>query len=355
LPTVGPSASAISSDAKGTQLADGYVFLSLTSDMAKTLAQFQPASFSSRFGSVRPPPVQRLGVGDVLSVTLFEAGQGSLFPSQNGARVTFTMTVGSSGDISIPYAGSIRARGRTPRQLEHAIVAALTGKAVQPQAVVVVTKPISSTVVVGGDVKRPGRQPISPAGTRILDAVADAGGAVGKSFDTRIKLVRHGHSGEVMMQDLVDRPHDNVYVHPGDELFLVHQPQVLLAFGAVSKPGEVPFSVQRMSLLDALAKTGGLSAIRAEGAVFLFRFEPKHVADALAPNQAARFGARVPTVFTLDMRDPNAFFIAKSVQVHDRDVLYVSTSPSVDLQNFLTLINSGVSSAYFVGTTATAF
>ena len=355
LPTGGPSASAVASDAKGTELAKGYVFLPMTAAAAETLAHFQPASFSSRFGSMSPPPVQRIGVGDVLSITLFEAGQGSLFPSQNGARVTFTMTVGSAGDISIPYAGSIRANGRTPRQLEQAIVSALTGKAVQPQAVVIVTEPISSSVVVGGDVKKPGRQPISPAGTRILDAVANAGGAAGQSFDTRIKLVRHGHSGEVMMQDLVDRPHDNVFVHPGDELYLVHQPKVLLAFGAVNKPGEVPFKTQKMTMIDALAKTGGLSSVQAQGAVFLFRVVPKRVAEALAPDQVARFGEHVPVVFTLNMRDPNAFFIAKSIQVHDRDVLYIATSPSVGIQNFLNILNSGFSSAYYIGNAAVTF
>jgi len=352
LPTIGPKVSTIKAEAKGDETAAGYALVPLTSQVADLLATFEPASFASRFGSQQPPPVQRIGVGDVLTVTLFEAGEGSLFPSQNGARVTFTMTVGSKGEISIPYAGAIRARGRTPRELEHAIVTALTGKAVQPQAVVIVSEPVSSTVVVGGDVKKPGRQPISPAGTRILDAIANSGGTVGQAFDTRIRLVRHGRTGEVMMQALVDHPKDNVYVRPGDELYVVHQPEVLLAFGAVNRPGEVPFTTRTMSLMDALAKTGGLAALQAEGNVFLFRFEPKHIADTIAPVQSARFSGQVPMVFQLNMRDPQAFFIAKKVQVRDRDILYVGTAPSVDLQNFLSVINSGVSSAYFAATAA---
>ena len=44
--------------------------------------------------------------------------------------------VGSDGAISIPYAGRIKAAGRTPQQIEHTIEQRLADKALDPQALV---------------------------------------------------------------------------------------------------------------------------------------------------------------------------------------------------------------------------
>jgi polysaccharide export outer membrane protein len=66
-----------------------------------------------------------------VSVTIFEAEAGGLFiPSEAGARpgnfVTLPdQTVDSSGNITVPYAGTIRAAGRTPSEVQRAIIEAL--------------------------------------------------------------------------------------------------------------------------------------------------------------------------------------------------------------------------------------
>ena len=81
----------------------------------------------------RPPPPVKLGVGDVVSVTIFEAEPGGLFiPSEPGARpgnfVTLpTQVVDNNGNITVPYAGTIRALGRTPSEVQEAINQALGG------------------------------------------------------------------------------------------------------------------------------------------------------------------------------------------------------------------------------------
>jgi len=79
----------------------------------------------------RPPPRITLGVGDVVSVTIFEAEPGGLFiPSEPGARpgnfVTLpNQVVDTNGNITVPYAGTIRALGRTPSEVQEAINEAL--------------------------------------------------------------------------------------------------------------------------------------------------------------------------------------------------------------------------------------
>jgi protein involved in polysaccharide export with SLBB domain len=87
------------------------------------------ASASNVFS--RPPPRITLGIGDVVSVTIFEAEPGGLFiPSEPGARpgnfVTLpNQVVDTNGNITVPYAGTIRALGRTPSEVQEAINEAL--------------------------------------------------------------------------------------------------------------------------------------------------------------------------------------------------------------------------------------
>jgi protein involved in polysaccharide export with SLBB domain len=79
----------------------------------------------------RPPSEIRLGMGDVVSITIFEAAAGGLFiPSDAGARPGNFVTlpnqiVDSKGNVTVPYAGTIRAAGRTPSELQQAIIDAL--------------------------------------------------------------------------------------------------------------------------------------------------------------------------------------------------------------------------------------
>jgi polysaccharide export outer membrane protein len=81
----------------------------------------------------RPPPQITLGIGDVVSVTIFEAEPGGLFvPSEPATRpgnfVTLpSQVVDTNGNITVPYAGTIRARGRTPAEVQEAINEALSG------------------------------------------------------------------------------------------------------------------------------------------------------------------------------------------------------------------------------------
>lgn len=81
----------------------------------------------------RPPPRITLDIGDVVSVTIFEAEPGGLFiPSEPGARpgnfVTLpNQVVDTNGNITVPYAGTIRALGRTPSEVQEAINEALRG------------------------------------------------------------------------------------------------------------------------------------------------------------------------------------------------------------------------------------
>jgi hypothetical protein len=63
-----------------------------------------------------------------VGVTIFEASSGGLFiPAEAGVRPGNFITlpnqaVDHDGNISVPYAGTIRAKGRTPTEVQKALV-----------------------------------------------------------------------------------------------------------------------------------------------------------------------------------------------------------------------------------------
>jgi polysaccharide export outer membrane protein len=75
----------------------------------------------------------------------------------------------------VPYAGAIRAKGRTPAEVQAAIVAALKDRALEPQAVVTLADQRASLITVLGDGVGSLRFPASASGERILDTIARAG------------------------------------------------------------------------------------------------------------------------------------------------------------------------------------
>ena len=138
------------------------------------------------------------GVGDVLGITIFEAGAGGLFTAPGGAAtpgnyVTLpNQAVDNRGNISVPYAGTLRAKGRTAIEVQQAIVDALKDSALKPQAVVSLVDQRSSSYSVLGAVGGAGRFAVSASGERLLDAIARAGGLSGPGNESWVMLEREG-------------------------------------------------------------------------------------------------------------------------------------------------------------------
>lgn len=339
LPASGPTTEQIDPPSVSNTAIKDYLLVDLNQRVVDVLSQYRAAPFSKRFAAPQPAPGQIVGVGDVLSVQLFEAGQGGLFSSDLGARVALTQRVDSDGSITVPYAGRISAAGAGPQTVEKRIVAALEGRAIQPQALVQITETVSRSFVVNGEVGKPGRFPITAAGDRVLDAIATAGGAKNELFQTRVTLVRGSSQASAIMKTLVDNPADNVFVQPGDRVYLTKDPELFLAFGAVPQPGPIMFDLERISLLEAVGKAGGLMDQRSDpGALFVFRYEPASAARAIRPDYDGRFGERVPMVYRVNLRDPAAYFYAKAFVVRDKDVLYVANAKLSELQKFLSIL-----------------
>ena len=97
------------------------------------------------------------------------------------------------------------------------IVSSLKSKAMQPQALVQISKSVSNTVTVTGDVTGGGVVPLSPKGTRILEVIAYAGGIRAPAYETLVSLTRNDVTATVPFAAIITAdPNENVYVRPGD-------------------------------------------------------------------------------------------------------------------------------------------
>lgn len=239
----------------------------------------------------------------------------------------------------MPYAGAVAAAGHTPSEVQQQIVDKLANRAIEPQAVVALVDQRTSLISVLGEVNAPSRFPANAAGEKILDAIARAGGPKGQGFDTWVMLERNGRRGVVPFGALVYEPANNVYALPNDTIYVYREPQTFLAFGASGQQGQFNFDAWRISLAEAVGKAGGLNDTMADPAsVFLYRGEPREVAVKLGIDVSQYATPMIPIIYSVNFRDPSGYFLATKMQVRNKDVLFASNAPAVEVAKFLQYI-----------------
>ena len=350
LPSAGPSADAIEAGASTASLP--YTLVKLTPQVIDVVGDRGASEIAATFGDRRPPPEIRFGVGDIVTITIFEANAGGLFiPQEAGSRAGNFVTlpnepIDTSGNISVPYGGSLRAAGKTPTEVEREIVAALKNRAIDPQAVVALATQNTSLISVLGEVNTPNRFPAQPAGEHLLDAITRAGGIKDQGYDTWVVLERKGTRAAAPFRELIANPANNVWVWPNDTIYVFQQPQTFLAFGASGQQGQFPFGDWHISLAEAVAKAGGLLDVQADPAsVYLYRCEPREIAEKVGVDVTNQPGPMVPVIYNVSFQDPAGYFLATKMQMRDKDIIFAANAASVQLSKFINLLNAAASTA----------
>jgi polysaccharide export outer membrane protein len=351
LPSSGPFGRQIKAEQPVDESSLPYSLVKVTPEVVSVLAE-NTGKLTVAFADREPPREIRFGIGDVVSVTIFEAAAGGLFiPTEAGVRpgnfvALPNQSVDSRGNISVPYAGPIRAKDRTPAEVQQAIADALKNRAIEPQAVVALIDQRTSLISVLGEVNSPVRYPANAAGERLLDAITRAGGPKGQGFDTWVMVERNGKQATVPFGALVYEPSNNIYVHPYDTVYVYREPQTFVAFGATGQQGQFNFEAWRVSVAEAVAKSGGLNDTLADPtSVFLYRGETRAVAARLGIDVRRFTTPIIPVVYNFNLRDPSTYFLASKMMIRNKDVVYTSNAQAVEtakLLNYIRLITATV-------------
>lgn len=337
-----------------------YALIDINSAVLNYLGDTTSTTIAGSFGGGKGGiPSLPLGVGDVIQVSVFESQAGGLFiPADAGSRPGNYITlpqqsIDREGNITVPYAGKIRASGRFIDEVQKEIEERLANRAIEPQIMISRLTIRSAQVAVLGDVNNAAKIQISEGGSRILDVISEAGGLSAPNVESYVTLTRRGRSARISYNHLIATPAENIYVAPNDTIIVERERRTYMAFGASGANGRFEFEDADLKLADALGKAGGLLDSRADPAqVYIYRTVSRELLVKLGANVSKFRGEAVPVVFRANLRDPSTFFVASKFPMQHGDIIYVTNSTATELYKFLDLVGSVPSTAADVSANA---
>ncbi|MEO6895362.1 MAG: polysaccharide export protein EpsE [Caldimonas sp.] len=246
------------------------------------------------FGQIAPRSEATLGVGDVVKITVFQ-----------NPDLSVEARISENGQINFPLVGNISVGGLTVSAAEQKIQKALRdgGFVLKPQVSIQTVAIKSSQISILGQVGKPGRYPIEIVGSKVSEMIAAAGGVTPAGADVVTLVGNRGGKPVKLDIDLpailqAGRADLDVVVENGDIIYVDRAPTFYM-YGEVQHPGQLRLE-RNMSLLQALASAGGLSARGTDRGIKVHRKDANGVEK----------------VFELKMNDP----------VQRDDVIYVRES-----------------------------
>lgn len=353
VPTDGPLKSDVIRDATKDISTNSFVYDVVDVDLtiANYVASYKPVALEKMFGFGGPASTPVIGVGDGLSINIFEAGPDGLFSSAEQKQVTIGVVVQPDGYAAIPYVGSFKFAGKTLETARRGIKAALEGKAVEPDVIITLAGNSSRTVSINGSVASASVVSLGLQGEQLTEVIAKAGGPTKAPYDSYVSLTRGKKTSKVLFQTLIDNPRENIYAKPGDQIFVTYDPQSFTALGSVGKVGQIPFNAANLTVIEAAALAGGSDGNLADPqGYFVFRYENDRIArmvlgekrfnDSIRRGMYPNRDGGYPIVYRIDMTKPQSYLLGQTFPVNNKDVVYLSRHPATDLLKFLRLVST---------------
>ncbi|XKE47217.1 polysaccharide biosynthesis/export family protein [Halomonas organivorans] len=260
----------------------------------------------------------RIGKGDVLNITVYDHPELTIPAGGERSAVESGNSVHQDGTIFYPYVGRVQVEGKTVAEVRHIISRRLAEYIAEPQVEVRVAAFNSQDVLVTGEVREPGRLPITNVPMTLLDAIGMSGGLNPEANWHGVQLTRDGETRTISLYDMLNRGNlsQDLLLKDGD---VMHVPdlgdQKVFVMGEVGEPQALPMGRSRMTLTEALSRAGSFNEAQADASgIFVFRRNLQRQ-DKLA------------TVYQLDARNAAAMVLGTQFRLEPTDVVYVTTTP----------------------------
>ncbi|CAG9270807.1 Sugar ABC transporter substrate-binding protein [Paraburkholderia unamae] len=318
----------------------------------ETVKRFQEARLKQQQQQVdllsAVPQPYAIGAGDVLQIVVWDhpelaaalgtsQWQGSTRPGDPNAG----FVVDQSGDLTFPYAGTMRVAGLRAEDVQRRLTAALGRYFVKPQVTVRMASYRAYEIYVDGEVRNPGVVAVNDVPMSLYEAISRSGGFSDTADQSDLVLVRGGNSHRINLTQMVASglSPSRLFLKPGDMLRVIARDENdVYVMGEVNKPiSAVPRRTGRITLADAIAQAGSVNSSTADAAqMFVIR--------------GALNGT--PEVFHLDGRSPVAMLVAKEFDLQPKDVVYVDGNGLVRFNRVLTLLIPAINAGLTAGLVA---
>lgn len=332
LPASGPSEKEIRASA--VENGGDINIVPVTDEIARATARSQALGFSQQFLSAGSVSVDRINRGDVLSITIWENVDNGIFAT-GGEKVTALdgIQVDQLGNIFVPYAGTVRASGRTPSELRVKLTELLSSQTPDPQIEVRREAGNGATVTILGAAGTQGIFPLEAPTRRLAGMLAAAGGVTKDPGVVKITVRRGTQTGSVWMEDLIANPANDIALKAGDQIILEQDERYFVSMGTTAQR-RVKFETHNPSVIEALASIGGLRSSQSNPrGIFIFRVEPPEIANRVLGR--SDISSPQKFAYVVDLTQESSIFTAQDFLIMDEDTIYTTEAPYVKWRNIL--------------------
>ena len=256
----------------------------------------------------------RLGVGDILSITVWDHPELTIPAGQYRAAEAAGHQITKGGSIFYPYIGRVKVAGRTIPETRWLLARLLSKHITRPQVDVKVAAYLSQKAYVVGEVNKPGSQPITNVPLTVVDAIKQSGGTTDRADWRNVTLTRGSEVHTINLLDIYEkgRMASNLRLRDGDVLNVPNlQGQKIFVLGEVSKPSTLFLRRGRMTLSEALSEVGGIRPETSNPArIYVIRGDSEGK----------------PSIYHLNAKSPDALILGDQFRLNPRDVVYVETA-----------------------------
>ncbi|MEM9212539.1 MAG: polysaccharide biosynthesis/export family protein, partial [Pseudomonadota bacterium] len=301
--------------------------VTVTEDVITKANQSPETGFPTGFKSAGALNTDVIRRGDQLRITVYENVEQGVLGTVGTPSTISELTVDQSGNIFVPYAGTLVAAGKTIEGLRVELTQSLENQTPDPQVQLARATGGGANVTVLGQ-GAAGVFEIEPSSRRLSQMLA-ASGAINPADDPAgiiVSVKRGSQSGEVFLSELFSDRSNDIFLRPGDQITVRRDERRFTLLGALPGQGFVSFPQPTLSVLEAISLAGGLSAVSSDPrGIFVFRDEAPEFASAVLADATITTTQRM--VYVVDLTDGNGIFRAREFKLKDGDTLVVTEAP----------------------------